>query len=141
MSSGLNYGGVVLAVATLALLVVVQPETSAAVLEAGKAGDGVTAPHDAFDVPLLTEALGSAGGVGAGGLDTPGEGTRHRVTVPAASGGGSLNATSGPDASAAPASPPPKLWDRLSPGQRHAFGTTLALVAGALSGSTFTAPQ
>lgn len=133
-SSGLNYVGVALAVGTLFLLVLVQPETAKAPDESAERGDaGNETQATSLLLPLVDRAAESA--------SPPDIDSKARQRVAAAS----LNAdVERPlEKPSNPAIDPPtlKLWDRLTPIQRRALGFCLALIAGLLSGSTFTAPQ
>lgn len=138
-SSGLNYGGVALALATLFLLVMVSPEASA-----GPSGtDGP--PLESLSDPLLLDLAGDRTAPFAADEESS-QWARQRAGGPKPDPVllvASLNANDAGSKAAEAPSPPhvPKLWDRLSPPQRRVFGCVLALVAGALSGSTFTAPQ
>ena len=144
-SPALNYGGVALALVTLGLLVLVQPEaTSTAVTEVARIAPEallserlLSAEEAAAGSSPLTDALASYAST-ADEAHGRLRATRHKDASALINAGDVLPA---PQAPPAPSQQPAKVWDRLPPVPRRVFGTTLALLAGVLSGSTFTAPQ
>lgn len=143
-SPPLNYGGVALALVTLGLLVLVQPEAASAAAAAVSDGAGIVLEAQLSESLLPADDLAGAGAPLSLQGATSEEAAQGRLRAKRPAGASvSLNAGDvlvEKMSSHAP-SPPPKLWDRLPPLPRRAFGTSLALLAGVLSGSTFTAPQ
>ena len=118
-SPAANDAGVALAVLSLALLAAMQPAV------AGAASDG--SPADGGDAALLV-AINDGDGDDADGGD--GESAAAATAAAAAAAAAASFEANGYDFTAA-----------LSPQQRRGFGLAASLVAGALSGSTFTPPQ
>jgi hypothetical protein len=130
-SPGLNYVGVLTALGSLLVLVSVRPNTVDNALPQGGGGGGND--DGAESVGAGAALLGAHDDV---------DGDDASASLAAEARWKKTDGDAGPPPAAAAAGGGDRKWtDALSPPQRRTFGVCAALVAGTMSGSTFTPPQ
>jgi Transmembrane family, TMEM144 of transporters len=135
-NDALNYGGIVLTFCSLVVLFFVKPST---VEQTAAEAAGRTHQHEHAEEKIATAAIA---GLEEGLSDESSDTLRHRlVNAPAVTASVALNNRAEKAEPQAAEEAEEKWTDKLSPTQKRIFGAVGCLVAGSLSGSTFTPAQ